>query len=45
MAYTPPIGNSVDFDLTGAYTPPSGNNVNLLLGDDTVTLIIIWTNE
>lgn len=27
MPYTPPAGNTVDFDFTGTYTAPTGNVV------------------
>jgi hypothetical protein len=27
MPYTPPAGNAVNFNFTGAYSPPTGNNV------------------
>ena len=33
MAYTPPVGNVIVLDLTGAYTPPLGNDVDLDLGE------------
>jgi hypothetical protein len=29
MPYTPPAGNAVNFNFSGAYTPPLGNAVNL----------------
>lgn len=35
MAYTPPVGNVIVLDLTGAYTPPLGNDVDLDLGEVT----------
>jgi len=32
MAYTPPLGNDVDFTFQGGYIPPTGNNVDFLSG-------------
>ncbi|SEQ24867.1 hypothetical protein SAMN03080615_00891 [Amphritea atlantica] len=33
MAYTPPAGNAVNFNFTGAYTPPAGNAVDFSFVD------------
>ena len=33
MAYTPPAGGAVDFDLTGAYTAIQGDAIEFRLGD------------
>ena len=33
MAYTPPLGNEVDFTIGGAYTPPSGDDLALRIGE------------
>lgn len=32
MAYTPPDGDAVNFDLLGAYIPPEGDAVSFDLG-------------
>jgi len=32
MAYTPPLGNDVDFSFQGGYISPTGNNVDFLSG-------------
>lgn len=41
MPYTPPAGNAVNFNFTGAYTPPAGNAVNFQFGSGT-PLTISW---
>ena len=32
MAYTPPNGDAVDFNLTGAYSPPGGDDIGFEVG-------------
>uniref|UniRef100_UPI00083095B3 hypothetical protein n=1 Tax=Marinobacterium profundum TaxID=1714300 RepID=UPI00083095B3 len=40
MSYTPPLGDAVDFDLTGSYTPPLRDAVDFAFAADAVELSV-----
>ena len=46
MAYTPPTGNVVNFNFTGAYTPPAGSVVDFIITTNSVSdLVFINRNK
>jgi len=45
MTYTPPSGNAVSFNFSGAYTPPNGSAVNFAFSELTVRALVLINGQ